>query len=206
MSRASYQFLLRKFTFKSFFYRNSRVCGTCYTHCLIYISTSGKRVTDRTAEAGSCTTKWLDFSRMVMCLILEVDQPFFFLAVYVYRNYDTASIDLIGFFLIRKFAFCFEFLHCHKSKIHQADKFVFAAFVKFFSVSKIFIIGIYDRCLVITFVEFYVCQFCGECCVTAVVGPVGIQYTDLCHGWITFLFSVEIMLDMLEILECHGQI
>ena len=40
MSCASYQFLLRKFTLESFFYRNSRICRTSYTHCLIYIGTS----------------------------------------------------------------------------------------------------------------------------------------------------------------------
>ena len=206
MSCASYQFLLWKFTFESFFYRNSRVCRTCYTHCLIYISTSGKRVTDCTAKAGSCTTEWFDLRRMIVCLILKVDQPFLFLAVYVYRNYYTAGIDLIRLFLICKFTFCFEFLHCHKSKVHQADKFVFAAFVEFFSVRKIFVISIYDRCFVITFVKFYICQFCGECCVTTMIGPVSIQYTDLCHGRITFLFSVKIMLDMLEVFECHSQI
>ena len=35
-----------------------------------------------------------------MGLILEVDQPLFGLAVYFYRDYDGAGIDLIGFFLI----------------------------------------------------------------------------------------------------------
>ena len=45
-----------------------------------------------------------------MCLILEVDQPFLFFTVYVYRNYNTAGIDLIRFFLISKLSFCFQFL------------------------------------------------------------------------------------------------
>ena len=41
---------------------------------------------------------------------------------------------------------------------------------------------------------------------TAVIGPVRIQYTNLCHGWISFLFVFKIILDMLEILKCHSQI
>ena len=141
-----------------------------------------------------------------MCLILEVDQPFLFFTVNIYRNYNTAGIDLIRFFLISKLSFCFQFLHSHQSQIHQADKFVLTAFVKFFSVSKIFLVSIYDRCFVITFVKFYICQLCGKGCVTAMIRPVGIKYTDLCHGWVTFLFFLEIMLDMLEILECHCKI
>ena len=141
-----------------------------------------------------------------MCLILEVDQPFLFFTVYVYRNYNTAGIDLIRFFLVSKLSFCFQFLHSHQSQVHQADKFVLTALVKFFSVSKIFLVSIYDRCFVITFVKFYICQFCGEGCVTAMIRPVCIKYTDFCHGRVTFLFSVEIMLDMLEILECHCKI
>ena len=100
VSCTSDQFLLRKFTFEGFFYRYSRISSTCHTHCLIYISTSGKRVTDRTAKTGSSTTKWLDLCRMVVCLILKVDQPLFFFAIDIYRNNDTAGIDLIGFFLI----------------------------------------------------------------------------------------------------------
>ena len=41
---------------------------------------------------------------------------------------------------------------------------------------------------------------------TAVIGPVGIQHTDLGHGRITLLFVLKIILDMLEILEGHSQI
>ena len=33
---------------------------------------------------------------------------------------------------------------------------------------------------------------------TAVIGPVGIQHTDLGHGRITLLFVLKVILDMLE--------
>ena len=38
------------------------------------------------------------------------------------------------------------------------------------------------------------------------IRPIGIQNTDLCHGRIAFLFISEIILDMLEVLKCHGEV
>ena len=206
MSCTSDQFFLRKFSFKSFFYGYCRICCTSHTHCLIYISTSGKRVTDSTTKAGCRTTEWFDLGRMVVCLILEVDQPLFFFAVHINRNNDTAGIDLIRFFLICKFTFRFQFFHCHQSKIHQADKFVIAIFVKYFSVCKIFFVSLNDWFFVIAFIKLHIGKLCGECGMTAVIGPVCIKYTDLCHGRITFFFVFKVILDVLEILEGHCKI
>ena len=39
----------------------------------------------------------------------------------------------------------------------------------------------------------------------AVIGPVGIEYADLGHGWIAFFFAAEVVLDMQEIFEGHGK-
>ena len=38
-----------------------------------------------------------------------------------------------------------------------------------------------------------------------VIGPIGIQYTDLRHGRISLLIIVEIILNMFKIFECHGK-
>ena len=206
MSCTSDQFFLRKFSFKSFFYGYCRICCTGHTHCLIYISTSGKRVTDSTTKAGCRTTEWFDLGRMVVCLILEVDQPLLFFTIHVNRNNDTAGIDLIRFFLICKFTFRFQFFHCHQSKIHQADKFVIAIFVKYFSVCKIFFVSLNDWFFVIAFIKLHIGKLCGECGMTTVIGPVCIKYTDLCHGRITFFFVFKVILDVLEILEGHCKI
>ena len=143
---------------------------------------------------------------MVMCFILKVDEPFFFFSVYIYRNYDGAGIDLIGFFLILQFSFGFQFFHSKKRQVHQTDKFVISSFVENFSVCQILFISFHDRLFVIAIFECYIFQFCGEGSMTAVIGPVRIQHTDLCHGWISFLFVFKIILDMLEILKCHSQI
>ena len=206
VSCAADKFLLRKFTLQSFFYGYSRISRTGYTHCLIYIGTSGKRVTDGPAKAGSRTTKRLDLGRMVVGFVLEVDQPLFFFSVHIHRYHDTAGIDLIGLFLVCKFAFCFQFLHCHKSQIHQADKFVITAFVHVLMGIQIFFVCFFDWSLIVAFIKLHAGKLCGECGMTAVVRPVCIQNTDLCHRRITFLFFVKIILDVLEILECHGKV
>lgn len=39
----------------------------------------------------------------------------------------------------------------------------------------------------------------------AVIGPVGIEYADLGHGWISFFFAAEVVLDMQEVFEGHGK-
>ena len=141
-----------------------------------------------------------------MCLILKVDQPFLFFSIYINRNYNTAGVDLIGLFLILKLAFGFQLFHGHKGKVHQAHEFIVPSFIKDFSVSKIFVISIHDRSFVIALVKFYICKFCRESGVTAVVGPVGIQHTDLCHGRITLLLVFEIVLNVKEILEGHCKV
>ena len=41
---------------------------------------------------------------------------------------------------------------------------------------------------------------------TAVIGPIGIQYTDLGYGRITFFLTLEVILDVKKILERHGEV
>ena len=94
--RSAYQFFLRKFSLHGIFDRNRRVCCSGHTHCLIYISTSGKRVTDRTAKTGCCTTERFDLRRMVMSLIFKIDKPLLCHTVHLDRHNDRAGIDFLG--------------------------------------------------------------------------------------------------------------
>ena len=95
-----HQFSLRQLAIQSLLHWYSRVCRTCHTHSLVNISTSWQWVTDCTAKAGCRTTKRLDLRRMVVCLVLEVDQPLFFFPVHVHRYNNAAGIDLVCFFLV----------------------------------------------------------------------------------------------------------
>ena len=156
----TYQFFLWELTFECFFNRNSRIRRTGHTHCLIYIGTSGKRISDCAAKTGCRTTERFDLGRMIVCFVLKVNQPFFCLSVNLNRNYDTAGIDLIGFFLVIEFSFFFEFTHCHQCQIHQTYEFIVSSFEDLCTVSQIFLIGAFDRLTVISIGKCNILQFC----------------------------------------------
>ena len=73
--RLAHQLLLRKLARDRVFHGNRRICRTGHTHCLIYIGTSGKRVTDSAAETCRSAAERLDFSRVVVGLVLEHEEP-----------------------------------------------------------------------------------------------------------------------------------
>ena len=144
-----------------------------------------------------------------MCLILEEYQPLlsYFLSVIIhfYRNDYGAGIDFIGFLHISQLAVFFQLSHSHQSQIHQTYELICSACKNLFSGIEITLVGGLNRRTIISVTELYVSQFCGKSGMTAVVGPVGIQHTNLCHGRISLLITTEIILDMQEILEGHSQ-
>ena len=121
-SCCTHQFLLGELTLERHGNRNSRIAGTGHTHSLVYIGTSGERVTDRTAEAGRCTTERLDLGRVVMCLVLKHKNVVFFLSVHIDLDLDGAGIDLFRLIQVSKLAVLLEFSHRHSCHIHEADR------------------------------------------------------------------------------------
>ena len=59
--------------------------------------------------------------------------------------------------------------------------------------------------ILVAFAEGHVGKLGGEGGMAAVIGPVGIEYADLGHGWIAFFFATEVVLDMQEVFEGHGK-
>ena len=141
-----------------------------------------------------------------MSFIFKIDQPLFFFSIHIHRNNDGAGINLIGFFLILQFSFGFQLFHSQKSQIHQTDELVISSLVKYFTIRQVLLIGLNDRLFIIPVFECYFLQLCGECGMAAVIGPVSIQHTNLCHRRITFFFIFKIVLNMQKIFECHSQI
>ena len=141
-----------------------------------------------------------------MGLILEINQPLLGLPVDFNRNYDGAGIDLVRFLLILKFSFFFQLSHSHQRQIHKTDELIISSFENLFMVSDILLIGFLNGCTIISVFEFYILKLRREGGMTAVIGPVGIQHTDLGHERVTVLLTSEVILDMLEILEGHSQI
>ena len=143
---------------------------------------------------------------MVVGLILKVNQPFLRLTVYFNRYNDGAGVDLIGLFLIIQLALSLQTLHGKQCQIHQADKLVISSGIHAVVCFQIILVSFLDRSLIKALVKADILQLCGERGVTAVVAPVGIQHTDLRHGWIPLLLTSEIILNMEEILEGHCKV
>ena len=198
--------LLRQFALQSLALRSRRVRSTCHAHSLIYISTSGKRIADRTAEACGCTTERLDFRRMVVRLILEIDEPLFLHAVHIDRDHDGACVDLVGFFLIVQLALRLQLLDTERCQIPEGYIFVIASLIHFVAVREIHLKCILQRLSHIAFFEVDLFQLCLECRVTAMIGPVRIENTDLRDGRISLLLVPIVLADEQEVLICHGQI
>ena len=143
---------------------------------------------------------------MVVGFIFKIDQPLFFMSVFIHRHDDGAGIDLIGFFLVLQFAFRFQFLRCQSPEVHQADVFITPVPVDCLAVRQIFLKCRLDAVLIGAFPERDICQFRGKCRMPAVIRPVRIQNADLRHRGIAVLFFRKIVPDAFKILKGHGQI
>ena len=64
---------------------------------------------------------------MIVCLVLEADEPVLRLSVDLHRNNDGAGVDLVGNIQILQLALGAEPLHAHQSDIHKAGELVAAA-------------------------------------------------------------------------------
>ena len=136
--------------------RKRRVGSACYSHCLVYISTSRKRVSYCTAKACGCTTERLNLRRMIMRFIFKVHKPLLCHPVYGNGNHDTAGIDFVGNLHILKLSFFSELFHCHKCNVHQAHIFIITSCVQLSKVLFVFIKGFFDRLFIMTVFKGYI--------------------------------------------------
>ena len=149
----AHKLLLRQLARHGILHRLCRIRRSGNTHSLVNISTSGKGITDRSAQTGSRTTERLNLCRMVVRLIFEINQPLFFFAVHLQGNNNRAGIDLIRLLLILQPALFFQLLHCHQGKIHQADKFIRSVFIKFCKILLILLVGLLNGLQIIALPE-----------------------------------------------------
>ena len=144
-----------------------------------------------------------------MSLILEEYQPLLRLpmiaVIHLHGNHNGAGVNLIGLLHISQLAVSLQFSHCHQGKIHQADKLVLASCKDLLSGVQIALVGGLDGREVIALTELHIGQLRGEGGVTAVIGPIGIQNTDLRHGGVSLLLIVKVLLNVFEILKGHCQ-
>ena len=181
--------------------RNGRVTGTGYAHCLIDIGTTGQRVTDGAAKAGSRTAEGFDLGRMVVGLVLEHEQPFLGLAVHLNGDLDRAGVDLLGLVEVLEVAALFEYLCGSGCDVHEGDRTLCSLFfaVYFDAGSHIAVVSfLYHRIF-----KGHVVDLGEEGGVAAVVRPVGVDHTYLGDGRVAMLLVAEVGLEEGQVIEIH---
>ena len=196
---------LRELACKRFGKRHARVCGARHAHRLIHIGASGERVSDTSAQAGRCPAEWLDLGRMVVCFILEKEQPVFLAVDGIDLHLDGAGIDLFRLIQIFQLSFLAESLDSRCCHIHQRHRALRILAIDMDT--RLFVVfeRLGDRSGKSAVFDFDRGELGGESGVTAVVGPVGIEHTDLCHGRISLLFIAEIVTDHRHVIMAHGK-
>ncbi len=202
-SGSSNNLTLRQLAWQGFIQRFGGVGSTSDAHCLIDVGTPRKRVADTASKAGGGTTERLNLGRVVVRLVLEVDEPLFLYPINGDRHYYRASIDLITGFLVVEVAHLLQAFACQGSNIHQAYEFVIASDILLLVVSQILPESTFDERTVETVVEMDVLQLGGKSGMAAMIAPIGVQHTYFGHRRVAMFLIVEITLYMLKVSECH---
>ena len=71
--------------------------------------------------------------------------------------------------------------------------------------SHVHVISILHRFCIIAFFKINIFKFCLEGCMTAMIRPICIKHTNLCHCRVTFFFAHIIFLDKFKIIKSHRQ-
>ena len=206
LGRSPHQLLLGQLALQGLLYRDGGVCRARYAHGLVHVGSSRQRVADGSAQAGGGASEGLDLGRVIVRLVFKIHQPLLGLPVDLHGHHDGAGVNLVRLLLILQLSFRFQLAHGHQGQIHQADELVLPALKNLRPIRQILLIGLLDRLPVIALRKAYVRKLRGEGRVAAVIGPVGVQHPDLRHGRIPLLLIPEIILDVQEILEGHGQV
>ena len=178
-------------------YRYSRIAGTGDTHRLIYIASAGQRITDRATDTGCRTTERLDLGRVVMGLVLKEQEPVLILAIDIDLDLYGAGIDLLRLIELLELAFLLQHLRSEGADIHEVDR---LRAVQLLAGCDVTIPGL----LKLRIGEIHLIDRGQEGGMTAVIGPVGIDHTDLRDARITML-GLEVITAELEIIEVHRE-
>ena len=207
----AHQLLLGELAAHRVLHGHGRICRARDAHRLIHVCAPGERIADRTAKTGCRAAKRFDLCRVIVRLVLEVDEPLLrddtlsVLLVDLHRYDDRTGIDLVRLLHIFQSAILFQLSHRHERQIHQADILVLSAGKDLLAHGKILFVGRLDRLRVVPLLKCNIAQLRGECGVTAVVRPIGVEHSDLRHRRIPVLLIPKIPLDVLKILERHGK-
>ena len=172
------------------------VAGAGDAHRLIHVGAAGERVADGAAEAGRRAAEGLDLGRMVMGLVLELEEPLLRLPVHIDIHENAAGVVLFAHLQVVQLALLAQPAGADGRELHQAAGLVPAAEVR---PHRGFQFGL-DEGLV----HRDLLQHGGEGGVTAVVAPVGVQDTEFRLGGVP-AFGLEVLHDLAEVVRVHRQ-
>ena len=202
--RAERDLFLRELARARLAERTTRVGSTRHAHGLIDVRAAGQRVADRAAETGRRAAERLDFRRMVVRLVLELDEPVLRLPAHVDGHDDAARVDLLGLVEVVELARLPERLHADDGDIHERHVARRRA-VDLIAVLLVLVVRLQDGRREIPVLHIDHVDGRRECRVAAVVGPVRVDDAQLRDRRRAVLRVAEIFLAEREILEAHGK-
>ncbi len=198
VGRRGDEFALGELALKRLIDRRVRVGGARDAHRLIHVGAPRERVADAAADAGGRTAERFDLGGVVVRLVLEEEQPVLVFAVHVDLHLDGARVDLLGLVEAGHHAIGLEPLGAERAHVHQGDRAVGAA--QFVAHRQIAL----ERGLHHGVVDRHRVELRAERGVAAVVGPIGVDHTDLGDGRVASLL-LEIPAAELEVGHIHRQ-
>ena len=193
---------LRQFPGKRLRNRQVDVPGARHAHRLVDVAATRQRVADRTSEAGRRTAEGFDLRRVVVRLVLELQQPPFRPAVHVNIHVDRAGVVLLRDLQIVQQPLLLQVAGSDRRHVHQADALVLAA--QFAADPQVQGQRILDLLLHERLLDRNPFEFGREGRMAAVVAPVGIQNAQLRLEGIAPL-PAEVFHHFVEVVGIHRQ-
>ena len=132
-----------------------------------------------------------------MGLVLEHEDPVLLSVVGVDLDLHGACVDLLALVERRDLAVGFQLAHCHGRHIHERNRLALSA--QLLADAEIVVISILN----IRGCDLDLVNGGEEGCVTAVIGPVGVDHADFGNRGIAVLGVAEIALAERDIIEIH---
>ena len=178
------------------------VAGAGNAHGLVYIGPAGKRVPNGAAQAGGRAAEGFYFRGMVMCLVLELEQPLLHFSVYIHVHEDAAGVVFLALLQVFQLALEAEPAGAQGGQFHQAEGFPLPAQVLPHLSGELqgtFQLGLHKAFFHRNFLNLR-----GKGGVAAMVAPVGIQDAEFRFRRIPALFP-EVLHHLAEVVDIHSQ-
>ena len=139
---------------------------------------------------------------MVVCLVLELEQPFLLLSVHVDVDVDAAGVVLLALLEVVELAMGAQPAGSDGRQLHQTEALMLPAELLAHAVEHLE--GILELTAHERIIHGDLLDLGGKCRVTAVVAPIGVKDTELGLEGIA-AFALEILHDLSQVVVAHRQ-